>query len=277
MKDKTTFKTTVGGQEVELTTIAPNTKIANEADMIRAAAWAKATRPQKDSAGRIVREALLTRGEIEKTVLPEHDGIWSDVQRKEYEEISLRLVRNEKRLKSGGIKLGEAAEIAWSMRADRDRQLELRLILNRLNENSAESFADNARLHYLVYACTQKDGRPFYSSLDDYYTRANEPYSLDAVTSLLKLINDVDDIDKTPENDFLYSYGFVDKQYRRLNSEGKLVDENGKLVNDLGQLVDEDGNLLDIDGDKLTPDGEFDVVFVPFTDDEGNEIKPKVE
>lgn len=278
MKDKVTFKTTVGGEEVELTTISPNSRISTEAQLVHASAWAKAAKPLKDSSGKIIREAAPLRIEIEKSILTEHEGVWSKEQDDEYKEVNLRLVRNEKRIKSGASafkNFAEAVSTAWQMREDRDKWYSLRMRRNSLNENSAEAFADNARLNYLVYACTQKDGQPFYSSLDDYYAKSNEQYSSDSATSLIKLMNDVEDVDKTPENEFLYNYGFVDKQYRRINDDGKLVDVDGKLVNEFGQLVDEQGNILDIDGDKLTADGEFDVTFVPFVDEDGQEILPK--
>lgn len=279
MKDKATFKTVVGGEEVELTTIAPTTKISNESDLVRAAAWAKASKPLKDATGKVIRDAAPLRAEIEKSILPEHDGIWNKEQDEKYREVTMRLLRNEKRLKAGAgafKSVAEAAATAWSMREDRETRYQLRLLRDSLNDNSAESFADMARLNYLVYACTLKDGKQFFSSLDDYYARANESYTGDAVTSLIKLMNDVEDVDKSPENDFLYAYGFVDEKYRRVNSDGKFIDEEGKLVNEFGQLVDEAGNILDMDGDKLTPDGEFDVEFIPFTDENGNVIEPKV-
>jgi hypothetical protein len=271
MKDKVNFKTSVDGTEVELTTIAPNARISNEADVVRASAFFRAMKPTKD------REAVPSRAEIEKGILPEHDLLWGKDKEEKYKETHLRLLRNEKRLKGGGMKKSEGASLAWSMKEDRDTLMGLQWDRNRLNENSAEHFADMARLNFLVYSCTLRDGRPFYASLDDYYMRANEQYSVDAATSLLKLINDFDDdvVNTTPEYNFLFSYGFVDKDYRRINEDGRWVDENGKLVNEKGQLIDDQGNVLDIDGDKLTEDGEFDVVFSPFTDDDGNDIEPK--
>lgn len=275
MKDKDTFKTTVDGVERELTVIAPTAKISNEAQLVHAASWARASKPLRDATGKIIREAAPLRIEIEQSILPEHDGLWNKEKEEKYKEVSMRVLRNDKRLKGGANSfknLGEAVSVAWEMRADRNELLHLRMVRNSLNENSAENFADLARLNYLIYACTQDSGKPFYKSLDEYYQNMNEVYSMDAATALLKLMNDIDDIDKTPENEFLYQYGFVDEKYRRVNSDGALIDDEGKLINEFGQYIDDIGNLIDIDGDVLTDEGDYKIEFADFVDENGDVI-----
>ena len=52
------------------------------------------------------------------------------------------------------------------------------------------------------------------------------------------------------------------------------MNRNGDRVNESGYRIDEEGNVLSHDGIELDENLHYKLDFVPFLDDEGNEIDP---
>ena len=111
------------------------------------------------------------------------------------------------------------------------------------------------------------NGKPYFSSLDDYISRNTEPASIKAANVLSALINDseVDYRASLPEYKFLKRFNYVNENYRLVNDKGQLVDSFGRLINDEGEWIDEEGNRVDSEGNKIV---EKSVDTAEFFDDE---------
>ena len=210
--------------------------------------------------------------------------IWDEEKETRYTEIVKEIASGEKKLASGGIKLSEAKEIAFTMR---DCRYEFRVLVaerTSMAANTAEAQADNASLNYLVYSCTvdPNSGKRIFDSLDDYEENADEPFAAKAAAALADKLYQLDpDYEKgLPENKFLVQYKFADDKRRLLNEDGNLVDTEGRLLNDDGRYVNEEGELIDVDGNLVNEQGDFVSEFSPFLDDSGKPVvleedKPK--
>lgn len=277
------FKTVdENGNDISLAILSPSAKVQNEASLIYSSAWAQASRPLRDRDGKLLRSAAPLRVEIETNILSEHTDIWNDELQAKMKSLQLALLHGERKLAGGATELNtlaEGVEVANQMKKDRNELNRLLLRKSSLDDNSAESYAEMSRLNYLIYSCTvyNDSNKPFYSSLDNYYSRTNEKATVDAAGALMRLLNgaNMDLLNKTPENEFLLDYGFLDDKYRRVNSDGHLVDDEGRLMDKDGNWVDEYGNKVDIEGNKINDKGEYQVPFKAFRDEFGNEIMPK--
>ncbi len=283
MKTREEFKTTdEEGKELDLAVLYPSAKVTNEASLVYSSSWSLASRPARDKDGKLIRTSAPLRVEIEKNILPEHDGVWNPELEKELKDIQLNLLRDERKLAAGANEfnnLDEAVKVAFDMRKQRLEANRLHFRKASLDDNSAESFAEMARLNYLIYASTvySNNNNPYYSSLDNYYNRTNEKASGDAASAMLRLLNNTtaDFVNKTPEQTFLHQYGYLDAKFRRINPQGHLIDEDGKLINDKNEWVDSQENRVDIEGNLIDAKGDYVVEFKAFTDSEGIPILPK--
>lgn len=208
--------------------------------------------------------------------LLQEQGLWNDEKQKEYTKLQEELLEGEKKLAKGGFALSEAKALALKMREVRNRIRELISVRTSLDNHSAEGQADNSRFNYLVSACVvYKDGgKPYFTSLEDYMDRIDDPVALAGAQKLANMIYGLDNnFEKNlPENKFLKKYKFVndslrfiDKKGRTVDSEGRLVDENGRYINEAGEFVDKSGNRVDEEGDYV-------VDSQPFLDDDGNPV-----
>lgn len=208
--------------------------------------------------------------------LLQEQGLWNDEKQKEYTKLQEELLEGEKKLAKGGFALSEAKRLALRMREVRNRIRELISVRTSLDNHSAEGQADNARFNYLVSACVvyKDSGKPYFTSLEDYMDRIDDPVALAGAQKLANMIYGLDNnFEKNlPENKFLKKYKFVndslrfiDKKGRTVDSEGRLVDENGRYINEAGEFVDKDGNRVD-------EEGEYVVDSQPFLDDDGNPV-----
>ena len=228
-----------------------------------------------------VREALangaMLRQKLNNYLIEQE--IWSETKEKQYKVILDNIARSEESLKVGGIKLGQAKQVALELRSLRD---ELRgLVQEKQNYDTmtAEGQGDNARFNYLVAVCTFKeDGKtPLWATVKE-YDESYEPYAVEAASALAKMIYDLDpDYDnKLPENQFLKKYKFVNEEFKLVNKDGHLVDEDGRLINTEGRLVAyrEDGTqyFVNRNGEEISESGEKLIKSLPFLDDDGNPI-----
>jgi hypothetical protein len=185
-------------------------------------------------------------------------GLWSDEQDKELEDIQKRISENVRKLAMGGIKLSTAKSIAINIRKDRLKQAELLSRRSELDQYTVESQADNARFDYLASVCiVDEEGKRLFSSLDEYKNKSTEPYVFDAASALFELISDTDKDweKKLPENKFLLEHNFVNEELRFINKDKKLVDQDGRLINDKGRFINEAGEYVDKSGNRINEDG----------------------
>ena len=189
-------------------------------------------------------------------------GIWNDQKEKEYNELTERINKTEKKLAAGGMKLSQAKEAALEMRRDRVAFRNLIAERNSMDASTAEGQSDNARFNFLVSVCLLDEDtrKPIFANVDDYDKSADEPYVAEAAGTLASMMYNLDpDYEKTlPENKFLKRFKFVDKENRLINKDGHLIDSEGRLITEEGRFVayEEDGTSYFIDKDVLEDGAE---------------------
>ena len=261
--NKKNFKVSLDGKEIELCVLRPNVKQRQEGQKV----YNKAFRDAVES-GAILRAKV-------NNVMREQN-LWDDTKEAQYKQLVEKINSNERKIKSGGIKLSEAKDLALQMRKDR---IELRSLTSErsgLDNNTAEGQADNAQFNYWVSTCTvySDTGKPYFSSYEDYVGRDEDPVTGKAASNLaLMLYNlDPDYEKKLPENEFLKKYKFVDEELHLVDKHGRRVDSQGRLVNKDGRYINENGELIDIDGNRVDENGDYVLEFSPFLDDEGKPL-----
>ena len=243
-----------------------------------------ATRPSRDDnaqaqilASKVFKDAVLNGALVRKTLedVLIKQGIWNSEKQgkvdKLDEEIRAKLIQ----LKSGGIKLTEARELAIDIRIARMNRSILVSERNAHDEFTAESQSENAKFDYLVSVCIKdEDGNRIFKDIEDYKERVDEPYVGEAAGKLASMLYGLDDEWEAnlPENKFLQKFEFVDKDLRLINKEGKHVTKDGKLIDNDFRYVNEEGEYVDIDGKRIDKDGLPVVEFSPFLDDDGKPI-----
>lgn len=261
--NKKIVKVEIGGKEVELAVLRPNAKQRQEAQKVYNRAFREA-----------VESGAILRAKIESVM--REQKLWDDQKEADLRKLQAAIGDKERKVRSGGIKLSEARDLAIQLRRDRAELRGFNSERMSLDNNSAEAQADNAQFNYWVSACTvhANDGKPYFKSHEEYLTKEDDPAIGPAASALAKIIYNLEDDyeNKLPENQFLLKYKFadeslhlVDKQGRKVDADGRLVDENGRYINEAGQFVDREGALVDTEGN-------FIVDEKPFLDDEGNPI-----
>lgn len=257
------FKVTVDGEEKTYMVRSPSLQDQREAQKVYNQAFTDA-----------IKSKSVVRAKMDD--LLKEQGLWNDEKQKEYTQLQEDLLENERKLAKGGFALSEAKKMALKMRDIRNRIRELISVRTSLDNHSAEGQADNSRFNYLVSVCVvyKDNDKPYFSSLEDYMNRLDDPVALAGAQKLANMIYGLDNnFEKNlPENKFLKKYKFVnddlrfiDKKGRTVDSEGRLVDENGRYINEAGEFIDKDGNRVDAEGEYL-------VDSQPFLDDDGNPV-----
>jgi len=226
-------------KEVEFVVQMPNNDILKRADRYKSKVWNDA-----------MQDGVLTKKEL--SVVMKKRGIWDEAKAEEEKAITEELVRLEKRLYHGDgkkkPKLSEGRDIAIDIRRERIKLRNLLADKISMEENTADSLADNARFDFLVAHCTvKKNGQPYYQSFEE-------------DSSFEK---------KLPENQFLLKYNLVNEKLSLIDpnnpadlidTEGRRIDESGYYLNDEGHRTDRDGNLLTAEGDYKLVDYDNDLV-----------------
>lgn len=261
--NKKNFKVTIDNKEIELCVVRPNVKQRQEGQKV----YNKAFRDAVES-GAILRAKV-------NSVMREQN-LWDDNKEAQYRKLLEKINQSERKIKSGGIKLSEAKELALQMRRDRSELRTLTSERSSLDSNTAEGQADNAQFNYWVSACTvySDTGKSYFNNYEDYVNRDDDPVTGQAASNLaLMLYNlDPDYEKKLPENEFLKKYKFVDEALHLVDKQGRRIDSEGRLVNKDGRYINESGELIDIEGNRVDENGEYVVDFSPFLDDEGKPI-----
>jgi len=265
--NKKVIKVEIGGKEVELAVLRPNAKVRQDAQKV----YNKAFRDAVES-------GAILRAKIESVM--REQKLWDDAKEAGLRKLQGQIAEKERKIRSGGIKLSEAREMAIQLRRDRDELRALNSERMSLDNNSCEAQADNAQFNFFVSACTvhANDGKPYFKSYEDYMTKEDDPAVGPAASALAKIIYNLEDDyeKKLPENQFLLKFKFaddslhlIDKQGRKIDADGRLVDQEGRYINEAGEYVDREGNRVDADGNYLVDEK-------PFLDDEGNPVLTEV-
>lgn len=260
IRNKIEKKVKVGDKEIEIYVAKPTNNVNKDAERYKSKVWNQA-----------IQDDVLTKKEL--SVLMKKRNIWNEAKDKEEDEITQSIIALEKELYHGKVgkngkkvkpKVSEGRDIAIEIRRKR---LELRdLIAERISmeENTAESLADNARFDYLVAHCTfYKDGKPVYKDFDEYNNKSSDEIAFAAGAALGQMLYNLDsDFEKNlPENKFLTKFGLVNDDLSLIdpNNPDQLIDTDGKSIDENGYLIDEDGNRVDRDGHSLTEDGDYEL------------------
>lgn len=249
-------------QELEFAVVRPNYKIKQEAQIVYAKTF-------KEFA-----ENAMLRVQLDD--LMRKKGMWDEEKQKEYNALSDRINKNVMKLKRGGCKLSEGKSICIQIMKDRAELVRLSFNKNQLDQNTAESFADNAHFNYLVSACTvYEGGGQFFTNYEDFLQKndANNPVCGLAVDSMWRLTTGLnEDYRKDlPEYQFLLKYKFCNDKFQLVDKKGRLIDFDGKFIDDQGRFIkyNEDGttSFVDKDGNSVDAEGNYVVEFKEFIDD----------
>lgn len=221
-----------------------------------------------------VKNGCLTRQKLDDYM--REQGLWDDEKADRLLELSNKIADGERQLARGGkTKDGkpftkqQARTLAIDMRKWRFEQLRLVLKKQELDNFTAQAQAENAKFDYLVSCCIlDEEGNRLFTDLDDYNSKAEEPYAIKAAGELAKLLNDFDpDFDKKrPENKFLLEHGFVNEDLSLIDKDGNLIDLKGNKIDKDGFRIDEEGRRLDDNGELVDEDGNPVEEFTPFED-----------
>ena len=255
------------GKEVKIYVQRPNNSIVKLADRHKSKAWNQA-----------IQDDVLTKKEL--AVLMNKRGIWDEAKDKQEDDITRRIVKLETELYTGDgkrkPKVSEGRDIAIEIRKAR---MELRdLIAERisLEDNTAESLAENARFDFLVAHCTHyENGSRVYNSFEEYNNKSADEIAYAAASALGEILYNLDSsFEKNlPENKFLEKFGLVDENLSLIDpNTGDTIDTKGNKIDEEGYLIDDEGNRVDREGNKINEEGFYDI-----TEDYVNDLldKPK--
>ena len=270
MEGKVTIEAENGEKrEVEIYVQKPNNDTVKKADRHKSKVW-----------NQCIQDEILTKKEL--AVLMRKRGIWDDKKDKEEEEITQAIVNLEKELSFGKNgkkpKVSEGRDIAVEIRKKRSDLRDLIAERIELEENTADSLADNARFDFLVAHCTfYKDGKPVYKDYDEYNNKSADEVAFEAASLLGKMLYNLDsNFEKNlPENKFLTKFNLVNDDLSLVdpNNPEHLIDTKGKRIDEDGYYLDEDGNRVDREGNKLSEDGGYEIV--EYENDLLDKPKPK--
>lgn len=256
-------------KEIDIYVTQPNNDVLKRAERHKSRAWNEA-----------IQDGVLTKKEV--GMVMKKRGIWDENKDKEEKVLTKDIVDLEKKLAHGNgkrkPKLSEGRDIAISMRKKR---MELRDLLTdkiAMEENTADSLADNARFDYLVAHCTfYKDGKPVYEDFDEYNSKGADEIAFAAATSLSQMLYNLDSSfeRKLPENKFLLDFNLVNEDLSLINPNNpeELIDTEGRRIDKDGYYLDAKGSRIDKEGNPLTADGEY--TTVEYENDLIDKPKPK--
>lgn len=203
-------------------------------------------------------------------------GLWDNAKQSKFSQLQAEILDYERQLAKGGISLSLAKDIAFKMKTLREELRDLISVKTNLDTHTAEGQADNARFNYLVSACVydKNTNQPYFKNYDDYLNRSNEEVAVLAAQNLANMLYGLDNDYEAnlPENKFLQQYKFIDSKLRKINKEGKLVDDDGRLIDEEGRYINEKGEFVDKNGNLVNDKGNYIVEFQPFLDDDGKPI-----
>ena len=246
--------TLANGQTLTIYTKRPDNDSIKDADIHRAKIWNKA-----------FKEGVLTKKEVEEAM--KERGMWDQDKADREVALSNEILELERKLYIGDgkrkPKVSEGRLLAIQMR---EKRFELRRLIEeriQMDENTAESLADNARFDFLVSCCTfyADSHERVFEDYDDYNVKASEPVAIAAAQLLANMMYDIeaDYEDKLPENRFLKQFDLINEQGLLCdpNDPEKLIDQEGNRVNEYGHYINEEGERVDNDGNPIDDEGMY--------------------
>jgi hypothetical protein len=238
----------------------PNNDVVKRADRCKAKAW-----------NECIMDGIITKKEL--STLMKKRGIWSEKKEDEQEAITKQINKLEQKLYlecgKRESKKEEGKKLAIDIRKKRNELRELISEKMSLEENTAESLADNARFDFLVAHCTfHEDGEMVYKDIEDYNSKSADEVAFAAASELATMMYSIDsDFEKNlPENKWLKNKELVNEDLALVNGEGKRVDLEGRVIDKNGYYLDDEGKRVDKQGHPLSEDGFYEEV---------EDVKPK--
>ena len=258
MKNKIIFKTEdPNGKELELVVIRPSPKQGVDAQLIFNREWRKA-----EEAGSLLRSELDT--------INDKRGLWGPEQRKKVNDLETEIVSLERTLRGGANSLAskdEARSLALKIRTLRGERMNLLRGRMNLDNYTAESFAESARLQYLVSACTfdAETGKlPYFKNYDDFLSKSEDKAAIDAFSNYIDLtMGDALSSDNY-EDKWLKDHNYMNDKGYLIDSSSRLIDTEGKLINENYEFVNEDGTRCDREGKPVDAEGNYIVEYKEF-------------
>jgi hypothetical protein len=217
-----------------------------------------------------MRDGIMTKAELDKFM--EEKGIWSEQKKKQEHNLASDIRNLTKDLFQGvrgKRKASEGKKIALEIK---QKRLELQQLISEkisLEQNTAESLADNIKFDFLVSECTyDANGKKVYNSLEDYSDRADDEIAFIAAATLAQMMYSLDPNFEAelPENQFLRKFDYIDSNFNLVNENGNIVTIDGKLIDSNGYYINEDGEKVDSEGNLVDDRGNF-IMFTDYTEE----------
>jgi len=253
-------------EKIKLTVKMPGHKLLQDAQMVYNVAM---TAFIKQSANG---ESLLSRDQLERYL--SEIGVWTQDDAKKFLQLQIELRECELKLKTGGMKVSEARQLALRMKIKRNMLFSLYTKRSQFDSITMESMAENKKFKFLITKCVfyEDEDVLFFKNIEDYENRQEEKAVIDVTTAFAGRMYGYqsDHESNLTENEWLKKYGFSDDQGRLVDDCGRLVDESGRLIDEEGRFIDQDGNFVDNQGRRIDQYGEFVIENPkPFIDDLG--------
>jgi hypothetical protein len=248
------------GKKVNIYVTTPTAKTVQRADRYRAKAWTEC-----------IEDGIKTKEELE--VIMDERKIWTDSHKDKEKNIILEIQECERQLFLGAnasnsngrrkkVALSIGKDLAIKMRQLRSDLRNLYMKKNMMEQNSAESLADNARFDYIVANSTYyENGENVYNGIEDYNGKSTDEVAFTAAGAIAELMYNYDPRSEEilPENQWLKKYELVDENLSLVNEDKKLVDLDGRRINEFGFYVDSEGKRIDKDGNLLDENGNYEI------------------
>ncbi len=221
---KVTKTVEINGEEVKVYVRSPTNGELSSADRVRAKSW---TRAMKDP-------DVVSKKQLEKIL--NEKGVWDKEKQKQQTDLFNEIISLEKQLTKPGkkkVKLSEARNIAIEMRKKRVEYRDLISEKLELEQNTAESIADNDRFDFLVCCCSfyEEGDKKVYTNVADYKSKDSDQIAYVVASALAEMMYNLDEsFEKNlPENRFLLEQNLANSNNLLLTDlEGNYVDENFK-------------------------------------------------
>lgn len=237
-------------KEVKFYVSSPTADVVSRADRYRAKIWTEC-----------IEDGIKTKEELE--LMMEQRGLWTEAHKKKEKEIVQQIQDLEKDLYLGDGSehdLSEGVSKAIQMRSLRIKLREHIMQKLNLEQNSAESLADNARFDFLVAHCTfYENGQSVYNGIRDYSNRASDEIAFSAASALAEEMYSLDSKqeENLPENKWLKHFDLVDDDLSLVDEHKNLVDTKGRRINEFGHYINDKGERIDVNGNLLDEDGNY--------------------
>jgi len=244
------LQVTRDGKEIKFYISSPTADVVSRADRYRAKIWTEC-----------IEDGIKTKEELE--LMMEQRGLWTAAHKKKEKDIVKEIQDLEKQLYLGDGQerdLSEGVSKAIQMRSLRSKLRDHIMQKLTLEQNSAESLADNARFDFLVAHCTfYENGQNVYNGIREYSSQANDEVAFAAASALAEELYSLDtkQEENLPENKWLKHFDLVDEDLSLVDETKHLVDTKGRRINEFGHYINEKGERIDINGNLLDESGNY--------------------